>query len=201
MKRLALLMVCSLLVFIGLPIPAAQAASDCQPLLGSEICLSVIGGKAVVSGPLGIGLSVDVPEATIEVPVPVYIEVPGPTVVSPVTVTETITRTDTVTQAPETITITETVTATPTGSAPVRQETTQRDRIATEIVEVPGDTVVETVFKNAAISIGLILLGILVALALMFIMYRIGRAGQEEQERSFNNFMRELSNLTMIRKR
>lgn len=204
MKKISLLVVATLVAWMCLPLHHARAVENCQDIVAvGAICLAVVDGRAVVTGPLGIDISADIPETIVEVPVPVYVEGPAP---APITIRETVTVPGpTVTRAPETVTTTQTVTEVSGTTATVtnfpRQRATEGDRLVVQTVEVPGKSGTETIFKNATIGIGLILLGGLAVLALMFIMYRIGHAGQEEQQRSFNHFMSELSNLTMIRKR
>lgn len=199
-------MVVVFLVFIGLPIQMAKAA-ECQEVIGiGQLCLTVEGGQAVVSGPLGIGLSVDVPETRIEVPVPgpvVTVPAPAPTTIFiPRPTTQTATRTApgataTVTQTPSPSTVTTTITPRPTRTtSPARQTDDQDAKIVPDAA--PNGPKTNTIITNAAIGVGFVLLGIALAIALMFLAYRQGKAGAE---RSFNAFVQDLTDLTMTRRR
>lgn len=83
-----------LLLFVG---ASPAAAADCEPTPLGSLCLSVENGQAVVTGPLGIFLSVPAPVEVVQLP-PVVIETPGPVVRVPVPTTETVTRTVTQTE-------------------------------------------------------------------------------------------------------
>lgn len=199
-KRLAaVLMAVFLVTAIATP---ANAAPTCQTVVEiGELCLTVDGGRAIVSGPLGIGLSVDVPQTTIEVPVPVptQIVIPGPTQTvtapgqAPVTVTRapstvTQTRTATVTAPPTTATSTvtrtpgPTVTARPT--ATTAPSSTNSDSSARQGQSQP-DTIVQRVVKKVGIPLLWVILGIALAIIAQYLMYVMGRSDAKHADDKF----------------
>lgn len=170
-------MVAVLVAFLVLaPTAPAIAAPTCQDVaeVGS-FCLTVEDGRAIVTGPLGINLSVDVP-----VPVPTEVIVPGPTrtvtLPPPAPATVTRTQTATVTAAPTTVTeratettrTTVTRTATPTlTSTPMPPVGQERDR---------PDTMIQQVVRNVGIPLLWIVIGVILALVVQYIMYALGRS-------------------------
>lgn len=212
MKKLAMTLVMTLIIFSGWPVTPAKAAESCQDVAGfGSVCLTLSDDQVTVSGPSGLSL-------TIPVPAPVTIEVPGPVVTVPVPVpgpVQTIevpgpvrtvpgpTRTVEV-PGPTTV-ITETAPATPTGAGPA--ETTRNESrpsqtsapatvVATRTVEVPGET--RTIVERIGYSLLWMLIGALLILLGFYVVYYLGR---KDQERDFNAYLQDLTDLAMTRKR
>lgn len=201
---------------IFIPLTPAKAEENCATvdLLGGPVCLTVVDGEARVTGLGGVELTAPVPVQE----VPVYVNVPGPTITNEVPVpvpgptvsvpgpTKTVTvpgPTETITVPGPTTTVTETQTATATPTPGAGQESSSP---ATITVTTPNDSkpttrtrfIQVTVPQAVTFSLLALLLGAFVVLLVMYGMYRLGR---KEGEHSLDGFLEELRDLMMIRKR
>lgn len=200
--------------------PPAQAADCTEPVLigGLPVCLEVVDGQAVVTLNGETILTATVPPVVEEVvkEVPVYIDVPGPPVEIPVEIpvevpgpTQIIERTVEVpgptrtievpvpAPAPETVTVTPQVT-TPPARPTTGQESNPSATIAATPVERVERVIRLTMTQVVGYSLLAIAAGMLTTLIGLYVMFHLGR---KEGERSLDDFVEELRNLTLIRKR
>lgn len=197
MRRLvAVGMVLSLVI---LPTPA-RAAPTCDET--GLTCLEVVDGRAVVTGPAGLNLSVPVPTQVIETPGPtVTVAVPGPTstvTVTPPARTVTITPSPvTVTAAPTTVTETATVTRERVRNATTRQETEPSDIVEPTLAAPPVQAGIDLIPDTpGAAAATFSILGLIVGMALgvlaLYLVHRRARQtgrveGEEEANAEFRD--------------
>lgn len=199
MKKFILAAALSLWMVLFAFTAPAQAQTTCAPTTLGSVCAIVTGSHLSVTLLGNTIISTTIPQTTIEVPVPgPTVRLPGVTVTAPgVTLPgSTVTRTSTVT-----VTVGPTGqngqrTATITSNAPSGQSTGSQPSASPSTRVVHGNappqrTVTITRAKAFVLSLGLVLLGLLLAFLIMTLYYYLGWKGKERENKKFFNDLRE----------